>query len=114
MDWDHAEAIVNVVQLNLMALRGVWMDTRPPVGLEATRAYSVAGAADRSPADWACIEAHGEDMCVLGLSVRIFTSSLILLYLYQAMVFSDFFGACTFVPIYSLAERPPFFFLAFE
>jgi hypothetical protein len=55
MDWDHAEAIVNVVQLNLMALRGVWMDTRPPVGLEATRAYSVAGAADRSPADWACI-----------------------------------------------------------
>jgi hypothetical protein len=54
-DWAKAEAFVNVVQLNLMALRDVWMDMRPPVGLEATRAYSVAGAADRPPADWACI-----------------------------------------------------------
>jgi len=55
MDWDNVEAIVNVVQLNLIALRGVWMDRQPPVGLEATRAYSVAGAADCSPVDQACI-----------------------------------------------------------
>jgi hypothetical protein len=27
MDWANAEAIVNVVQLNLMELCGVWMDT---------------------------------------------------------------------------------------
>jgi hypothetical protein len=55
MHWAHAEAMVNVVQMHLMELHGVWMDTRPPVGLEATRAYSVAGATDRLPADWACI-----------------------------------------------------------
>jgi len=63
------------VQLNLMALHGVWMDTRPPVGLGSHKAYSVAGAADRSPVDWARIEAHGEDMCFLDFG-RTFTSSL--------------------------------------
>jgi hypothetical protein len=56
INWVQAEAIVNVIQTNLMEINDVWMDTRPPVGLEATRAYSVTGAAKRSSADWACVE----------------------------------------------------------
>jgi hypothetical protein len=56
IDWVQAEAIVNVIQMNLVDLHGVWMDTRPPVGLEATRTYSVTGAANRLSADWACLE----------------------------------------------------------
>lgn len=55
-NWIHAEAIVNVVQMNLDNLPGIWVDTRPPVGLEATRAYSVTGALTRAPDDWACVE----------------------------------------------------------
>lgn len=56
INWVHIEAIVNVVQMNLADLHGVWKDTRPPVGLEAIRGYSVPGATNRSPADWACVE----------------------------------------------------------
>lgn len=56
INWIHAEAMVNVIQMNLMELHGIWMDTRPPVGLEATRTYSVTGAANRASGDWACVE----------------------------------------------------------
>jgi hypothetical protein len=56
INWVQAEAIVNVIQTNLMDMHAVWMDTRPPVGLEATRTYSVTGAANRLSADWACVE----------------------------------------------------------
>jgi hypothetical protein len=56
INWVQAEAIVNVIQTNLMDLRDIWMDRRPPVGLEATRAYSVAGARNRLSVDWACVE----------------------------------------------------------
>jgi len=56
VNWVHAETIVNVIQMNLMELPDVWVDTRPPVGLEATRTYSVTGAVDRAPGDWACVE----------------------------------------------------------
>ena len=55
VNWAHAQAIVNVIQMNLREIC-FWMDTRPPVGLEATRAYSVTGAANRAPMDWACVE----------------------------------------------------------
>ena len=55
VDWVHTEATINVIQMNLRETR-LWMGTRPPVGLEATRKYSVTGAADRAPADWACVE----------------------------------------------------------
>ena len=56
INWIHAEAMVNVIQINLMELHGIWMDTRPPIGLEATRTYSVTGAAKRAWNDWACVE----------------------------------------------------------
>jgi hypothetical protein len=56
INWIHAEAMVNVIQMNLMELHGIWMDTRPPVGLEATRTYSVTGATNRASDDWACVE----------------------------------------------------------
>ena len=56
INWVQAEAIVNVIQTNLVDLHDLWMDTRPPVGLEATRTYSVTGAANRLSADWACVE----------------------------------------------------------
>jgi hypothetical protein len=46
INWVQAEAIVNVVQMNLMQLRGALMDIKPPVGLESTRTYSVTGAAN--------------------------------------------------------------------
>jgi hypothetical protein len=55
VNWMHAEAIINVIQMNLQETH-LWVDTHPPVGLEATRTYSVTGAANRAPADWACIE----------------------------------------------------------
>jgi len=56
INWVQAEAIVIVIQTNLMDLHDLWMDTCPPVGLEATRTYSVTGAANRLSADWACVE----------------------------------------------------------
>ena len=56
INWLHVEAMVNVIQINLMELHGIWMDTRPLVGLEATRTYSVMGAANRASHDWACVE----------------------------------------------------------
>lgn len=56
VNWIHAEAIVNVVQMNLLELHGVWMDTRPPIGLEATRMYSAPGSTARRAEDWACVE----------------------------------------------------------
>jgi hypothetical protein len=56
VDWVQAEALVNVMQMNLMKLHNVWKDTRPSVGLEATRAYSVTGAGNRASGDWACVE----------------------------------------------------------
>jgi hypothetical protein len=56
IDWVQIEALSNVIRMNLTELCGIWVDTRPPVGLEATRAYSVIDAAHRTTADWACVE----------------------------------------------------------
>lgn len=56
VNWVHAEAIVNVIQMNLAELHSVWLDTRPPVGLEATRMYSAPDATAHSAEDWACVE----------------------------------------------------------
>jgi len=55
IDWVHIEALSNVIRMNLVELH-VWLDTRPPVGVEATRVYSVIDAAHRALADWACVE----------------------------------------------------------
>ncbi|KII86383.1 hypothetical protein PLICRDRAFT_114369 [Plicaturopsis crispa FD-325 SS-3] len=54
--WVHVEAIMNVVSMNLSELPGVWVDTRPPIGLEATRAYSAPGMEKRRSMDWAGVE----------------------------------------------------------
>ena len=53
VNWVHAEAIINVVLMNVMEF---WIDTKPPLGLEATRAYSAPGCNNRKPADWAAVE----------------------------------------------------------
>ena len=51
VNWVHLESIVHVIQPYLMGLHSC-----PPIGLEAMRAYSVTGAANRAAEDWACIE----------------------------------------------------------
>jgi hypothetical protein len=56
INWVQAEAIINVMQPNLMELKDLWIGTRPPVGLESTRPYSAMGATNHSSADWACVE----------------------------------------------------------
>jgi hypothetical protein len=56
VNWAHVEAIVNVIHMNLEELHSIWLDTRPPVGLEATRMYSAPDVAARHAEDWACIE----------------------------------------------------------
>lgn len=54
VNWVHVDHLINVVLMNLKELPGVWVLTKPPVGLEATRPYSAPG--NRSPVDWAGIE----------------------------------------------------------
>jgi len=54
VNWVHVEALVNVILLNLRELPGMWVNTRPPVGLEATRPYSAPG--DYHLPDWAGVE----------------------------------------------------------
>jgi hypothetical protein len=77
VDWVQAEALVNVIQMNLMELHNVWKDTRPSVGLEATRAYSVTGAANRASADWACVAGTWRRIvCFLDYRYALLTSSL--------------------------------------
>ncbi|TDL28888.1 hypothetical protein BD410DRAFT_781447 [Rickenella mellea] len=56
VNWKHVEAIITVVYLNLVHLGGMWQDTRPPLGVEATRAYSAPGSLHRDPRDWAGVE----------------------------------------------------------
>lgn len=63
INWIHIEAMVNVVLMNLRELPAMWwIDSKPPLGLEATRAYSAPGK--RDPDDWAgvegkCLLSHG-------------------------------------------------------
>ena len=52
----QAEALVDVIQTNLMKLYNASMNICPPVGLEATRAYSMTGTANYALNDWACVE----------------------------------------------------------
>jgi hypothetical protein len=56
INWAHMEALVSIVQMNLMELSVQWMDIHPPMGLEATRPYSVPGAANHASEDCACVE----------------------------------------------------------
>jgi hypothetical protein len=54
VNWVHVEALINVILMNLCELPRMWVNTRPPVGLEATRPYSAPG--DHQPYDWAGVE----------------------------------------------------------
>jgi hypothetical protein len=75
IDWVQAEAFINVIQMNLMEIHDEWMDTRPPVGLEATRAYSVMGAMNRAVADWACVEGTWRRfVCFMDFRYALFSS----------------------------------------
>ncbi|KIJ68795.1 hypothetical protein HYDPIDRAFT_37230 [Hydnomerulius pinastri MD-312] len=56
VDWVHVECIINVISSNLVELGARWADTRPPCGLEATRANSAPDATTRAPHDWAGVE----------------------------------------------------------
>lgn len=59
VNWTHVEGIINVVWMNLVELSS-WIACKPPVGLEATRAYSApgtsSGSVGRKDEDWAGIE----------------------------------------------------------
>ncbi|KAL0950721.1 hypothetical protein HGRIS_007497 [Hohenbuehelia grisea] len=57
VNWEHVEALVNVVMLNLREMRYTWpwaRETIPPAGPEFTRAYSAPGG--HSSTDWAGVE----------------------------------------------------------
>jgi hypothetical protein len=58
VNWVHVEAIINVVLMNVNELRPnpLWVETKPPTGLEATRAYSAPRSEIRKPEDWAAVE----------------------------------------------------------
>ena len=56
IDWVQIEALSNVIWMNLMELCGIWVDSCPPVGLEAARVYSVIDTTHCTTADWACVE----------------------------------------------------------
>ncbi|THH07138.1 hypothetical protein EW145_g3598 [Phellinidium pouzarii] len=56
VNWKHIESAITVVICNLLDLGGLWPDTRPPCGLDATRAYSAPGSHKRDPRDWAGVE----------------------------------------------------------
>jgi hypothetical protein len=59
INWVHVEDIINVIWMNLLELP-LWIDTKPNIGLEATRAYSAPGTAlgseGRKDEDWAGVE----------------------------------------------------------
>lgn len=58
VDWQHIQAMIVVIQNNLLDphLRHLWVDTRPPINLDAIRAYSAPGSEKRDPRDWAGVE----------------------------------------------------------
>lgn len=58
IDWYLVECIVNVLSCNLTDHSRQFMDTRPPCGLEATRAYSAPHTATLPPHDWAGVEGN--------------------------------------------------------
>jgi F-box domain len=53
VNWKHVEAIITVVLLNLSEIPARW---RPPMGLQAARAYSAPGSLLHAQTDWAGVE----------------------------------------------------------
>ena len=58
VNWFHVKCIVNVMVLNFADHPSHLRDTRPPRGLEATRAYSAPNATALLPHDWAGVEGN--------------------------------------------------------
>lgn len=56
VDWRHVQAMIVVIQNNLLDLSELWVDTRPPASLDAIRAFSAPGSHQRDPRDWAGVE----------------------------------------------------------
>jgi hypothetical protein len=58
VNWVHVEIIITVISMNILELPSMllWTETKPPAGLEATRAYSTPGSQNRKPEDWAVVE----------------------------------------------------------
>ena len=54
-DWEHVEHVLNVVGLKLreIQLASLGFYKRPLFQLDALRAHSAVGAAERAPEDWA-------------------------------------------------------------
>jgi len=63
INWVHVEALVNVIVMNIRELPEAWFTTMPPLGLEATRAFS-APDCHRSE-DWAGVEGGGDKLILL-------------------------------------------------
>lgn len=53
-NWVHLYYLMNVVWANICDLPGFWSNVRPPIGLEAIRAFSAPAAFNSS--DWAGIQ----------------------------------------------------------
>ncbi|KAH0838636.1 hypothetical protein J3R83DRAFT_6959 [Lanmaoa asiatica] len=58
VDWFHVECIMNVIVFNLADHSRHFLDTKPPCGLEATRAYSAPQATTLASHDWAGVEGN--------------------------------------------------------
>lgn len=56
VNWKHIQNAIAIIQCNLMDLDRLWIDTRPPVDLDAIRAYSAPGSHTRDPRDWAGVQ----------------------------------------------------------
>lgn len=56
VNWKHVEAIHAVMSMNIKDLGDEWPLSRPPMDLEATRAYSANDVSNRDPRDWAGVE----------------------------------------------------------
>ncbi|KAK0208423.1 hypothetical protein DFS33DRAFT_1379944 [Desarmillaria ectypa] len=54
VNWLHVQHLMTVIWANLADLPDIWKNVRPPVGLEATRAFSAPAIA--SQRDWAGVE----------------------------------------------------------
>ncbi|KAK1226407.1 hypothetical protein PQX77_010618 [Marasmius sp. AFHP31] len=54
-NWVHINHLIHVVLMNLREVPTLW-GRRPPLGLEATRAYSAPGLRDAMTEDWAGVE----------------------------------------------------------
>lgn len=58
VNWKHVQAIITVVQANLIDIGRAWSGTRPIETVDSLRAYSAPGSHKRESRDWAGVEGH--------------------------------------------------------